>query len=272
MLDTIMLMGVLAGILLGLGWLFFGFTGTVIALALAVILNVSMYWYADRIVLRMYRARPADDPKLRTMVERLAREARIPVPRVYVVDTRAPNAFATGRNPRHAAVAVTRGLLTLTDGEVEAVLSHEIGHIRNRDTLVSALAATIAGAVSFLAQIGYHSVFLGSRERGAAAMAGLVFVVIFAPLAAFLVRLAISRRREYRADYYGALLTRQPGLLSSALRKISAMAKEQPLDGNPATSHLWIVNPFRADRFTGLFATHPPIEKRVKRLDSMSLP
>ncbi len=268
MLSTIMLLGTLTGILLGVGWLLGGLSGLAVAVVFSLVINFFAYWYSDRIVLKMYRAKPLNDSKISSMVERLAKEARIPRPRLYYLETDVPNAFATGRNPKHSAVAVTKGLMGLEDDEMEGVLSHELGHIRNRDTLVSTMAATIAGAISFLAQIGYFSMF-GSRGREGGNLAGLLLIVVFAPLAALLVRLAISRGREYKADYFGALLTKRPGALSSALGKISSYAQAHPIRGNAATSHMWIINPFNADSFTGLFSTHPPVGERIKRLERM---
>ena len=270
MLNTIMLLGVLTGILLGIGWLFFGIAGLTAALALSILLNFCMYWFSDRIVLGLYRTKPTNDSRLNSIVEGIARNSRIPKPRVYIVDSNVPNAFATGRNPKHSAVAVTRGLMGLNDDEIEGVLGHEIGHIRNRDTLVATMAATIAGAISYLAQIGYYSMFFsGNEQRGGGNLLGFILILIFAPLAALLVRLAISRAREYRADYYGVLVTKKPEGLVSALRKISEKVQQNPARGNSATSHLWFANPFGSDRFTGLFSTHPPIEKRIKRIQQM---
>lgn len=218
----------------------------------------------------MYKAKPTDDPELNAIVSRIAAKAKVPKPRVYIIPTRVPNAFATGRNSRNAVIAVTEGLRNLSADEMEAVISHEIGHIRNRDILVSSLAATIAGAISYIAQMSYWSMFLGGDRKGEGSMLGLVFIMIFAPLAAMLVRLAISRSREYKADKTGILLTQKPENLISALRKISAGAKEHPLrSGSPSTAHMWIVNPFGSDWFTGLFTTHPPIEKRIERLERL---
>ncbi len=268
MLSTIMLLGILTGILLGIGWLFFGLGGLLAALAFSIVLNFFMYWYSDRIVLGLYRAKQSSDQRVNSIVERLSKESKIPKPKVYIVNTDVPNAFATGRSPKHSAVAVTKGLMGLNDEELEGVLGHEIGHIRNRDTLVATMAATIAGAISVLAQIGYTSMFFG-RGREGGNLLGLIFIIIFAPLAALFVRLAISRSREYKADNFGAILTKKPHALASALRKISESAQKNPLKGNLATSHLWIVNPFRGDKFAELFSTHPPIEKRIERLEEI---
>jgi heat shock protein HtpX len=194
------------------------------------------------------------------------------MPSLYIVPTKPDimNAFATGRNPSHSAIAVTRGLLALNDDEIEAVVAHEISHIRNRDTLVSTIAAVLAGAVSYLAQIGYWSLFARSDSREQANVIGLFLIIFFAPIAAMIVRLAISRSREYGADYMGVVLTKKPKSLISALTKISDVAREHTLRGSSATSHMWIVNPFHKDWFTGLFSTHPPVKERIKRLEEIT--
>lgn len=269
MFGTILLFGILTGIFLGIGYLLGGIYGMGIALILAFLINFISFWYSDKIVLRLYRAKPSHDRKLNETVAKLSQEAKIPTPRVFVVPSKEPNAFATGRNPKHAALAVTEGLSGLTEEEMEGVLSHEIGHIANRDILVSTVAATLAGAISYIAQIGYFSLY-GSDQRGAGSIIGLIVIVIFAPLAALMIRMAISRSREYKADRYGALLTKNPGGLASALRKISAIAQQHPMEGGSnATSHLWIVNPFRGNWFTNMFSTHPPMEQRIRRLMAM---
>ena len=267
MFGTVLLFGILAGIFMGIGYFLGGVFGMGLALILAFAINFIAYWYSDTIVLKMYRAKPSQDKKLNEMVEKLSQEAGIPKPKVYVVPQKVPNAFATGRSPKHSALAITEGLVGLTEEEMEGVLSHEIGHIRNRDVLVSTVAATLAGAISYIAQIGYFSLYGGGDERGAGNIIALVLIVVFAPIAALMIRLAISRSREYRADRYGAVLTKNPEGLASALRKISEIAKHEPMKaGSSATSHMWIVNPFRGDWFTGLFATHPPLEQRIRRL------
>jgi len=271
MIHTLVLLGTLTAILLGVGWILGGIWGTGFALAIAAVINFTSYWYSDRIILRMYRARPLENKDIEESVARLAREAKIPKPKLYLIPQEVPNAFATGRNPEHSAIAVTAGLLDLNEKEIEGVLAHEIAHIRNRDVLVSTMAATIGAAIAYLAQIGYWSLFGSTGRKGEGNLFGLVLIIIFAPLAAFLVRMAISRRREYAADRFGAVISKNPRALASALRKISDMAKQKPLHGNTATSHMWIVNPFHRDWFTGLFASHPPIEKRIKRLETMGI-
>jgi len=267
--GTILLFGILTGIFMGIGYFLGGMFGMGVALALAIAINFLSFWFSDKIVLGIYRAKPSQDTKLNQMVEKLSREASIPAPKVYIVPSNAPNAFATGRNPRHSALAVTEGLRSLNDQEMEGVLSHELGHIANRDILVSTIAATLAGAISYLAQIGYFSIYGGSDNRGSAGIIGLILVVIFAPLAALMIRMAISRSREYKADRYGALLTKNPEGLASALRKISEVAKHQPMRGSSATSHMWIVNPFQSGWFVNMFSTHPSIEQRIRRLKEM---
>jgi heat shock protein HtpX len=271
MINTIILLGTLTGILLAAGFFFGGILGMTAALTLAFLINFFSYWYSDRIVLRIYKAEPLDDAEINSIVKRLALNARVPKPDVYIVPADAPNAFATGRDPKHSAIAVTKGLLDLEKEEIEGVLAHEMAHIKNRDTLVQTVAATIAGAVAYIAQISYWSIFLGGGRRGGESLLGLVFIIVFAPLAALFIRMSISRQREYKADWTGAIITRNPRGLASALRKISAYVSHRPMKGPSATSHLFIVNPFRSDWFTNLFATHPPIEKRIEKLEEMHL-
>ncbi len=270
MIHTIGLFGALTAVFLAAGWLMGGLLGMGAFLCIAAAINFVSYWYSDRMVLRLYRARPSGDEKLARIAKELAHNAKIPEPKVYIVPSAAPNAFATGRDPEHAAVAVTEGLLEFPEDEIRAVMAHEIGHIRNRDILVSTLAATIGGAVSYMAQIGYWSLFTGGGRRGEGGLIGLLLVIIFAPMAALLVRMAINRGREYRADFFGAVVTKDPKALASALRRISEVTVRGPIRGVSATSHMWIVNPFKQDWFTGLFSTHPPLQKRIERLETMS--
>ncbi|MBL7160683.1 MAG: M48 family metalloprotease [Candidatus Aenigmarchaeota archaeon] len=264
-MSIILLLGTLTGILLAVGWLIAGPLGTLAALIIAIVINIGTYMYSDRLVLKMYRAEPFENEKVQRMLSYLADEAKIPTPRLFIIKSPILNAFATGRSPRNAVVAVTEGLLALEEDELQGVLAHEIAHIKNRDMLVSALAATIAGAIAYVAHIGYFSLFFGNSQEKSPL--SLIFIIIFAPLAAFLVRLAVSRSREFGADWTGALLTKKPEALASALRKISTTAREHPIQGSVATSHLWIVNPFKQDWFTSLFSTHPPLEKRIERLE-----
>ena len=271
MINLFMMLVTLTGILLVAGWIIGGIFGITLALVFAIILNFVSYWYSDRIILKMFNAIPTSHVQLMKIAEKLAREAKMPVPKLYIIPTKPDimNAFATGRDPKHSAIAVTRGLLTLEDDEIEAVMAHEMGHIRNRDTLVSTVAAVLAGAISYLAQIGYWTMFVGSRrEQGN--IFGLLLIIIFAPIAALLIKLAISRSREYGADYMGVLFSKKPESLVSALTKISDSTRESVLHGSSATSHLWIVNPFHQDWFTSLFSTHPPIKNRIERINEIN--
>ena len=272
-LKTLFLLTVLTLILVYAGRLIGGNGGMAMALVLAVLMNVGAYWFSDKIALRMAGARPATEaqaPELFRMVADLAREANMPMPRVYLIEQPAPNAFATGRDPRHAVVAVTAGILDLvSERELRAVLAHELGHVQNRDTLVMAVVASIAGAISYLAHMAQWSMIFGGRgdddERGN--MVGMLVGIIVLPIAAVLIQLAISRSREYGADDSGAELSRDPLALASALRKMSAYSKRVPLPVNPSVSSLFIVQPLIPGAMSGLFSTHPPIEARIARLE-----
>ncbi|MCD6496577.1 MAG: zinc metalloprotease HtpX [Candidatus Aenigmarchaeota archaeon] len=271
MLRTFILFLTLTVILLAVGFVLGGIAGMTGALIFAGFINFFSYWYSDKIVLRLYGATKTLDEGLKETVRKLANEAEIPVPEIYIIPSEHPNAFATGRNPEHSAVAITRGLTKLTKSELEGVIAHEIAHIKHRDTLVQTVAATLGGAISYLAMIGYWSLFRRDGNRdGAGMLIGIVLIAIFAPLAATLIKLAISRRREYAADHEGALLTRNPGALATALMKISEDTSHSRIHGNSATSHMWIVNPFRSDWFTGMFSTHPPIKRRIAKLERMT--
>ncbi len=275
MFHTMLFFLSLVMILVGAGWLIGGIWGGLIGLVLAAAINLWAYWYSDRVVLRIYNAQPTKDYKLTRMAERLAKEAKIPAPKIYMVKTSnmVPNAFATGRNPKNAAICLTGGLLSLKDDEIEAVMAHEMAHIKNHDTLVQMMAATIAGAVSYLAQIGYWSLFFYDDSGGRGNVLSVILVVIFAPLAALLLKLAISRNREFGADYVGAHISKKPRALASALKKIDQMSRERPMTikGGSATSHLWIVNPLKPDWFNRLFSTHPDTEERIKRLVDLDI-
>ncbi|MBI2584235.1 MAG: zinc metalloprotease HtpX [Candidatus Aenigmarchaeota archaeon] len=263
-LRTTFLMAILIALFLVIGYALAGIAGMTYALGFAVVLNLFAFWFSDGIVLRMYRAKPLKDAKINDMIEDLAKKAGIPSPRTYFVDTDVPNAFATGRSPGHSAVAVTRGLVDkLNDKEIRGVLAHEISHIKHRDTLVSTMAAVIAGAISWL---GYIFLF-GDRDNRNAL--GILLAFILVPIAASLIRLAITRTREYHADTGGAKID-DPLALASALEKISDYAKHVRLRGNPSTAHMWIVNPFSGQSLINLFSTHPPAEERVRRLREMS--
>jgi heat shock protein HtpX len=266
-LRTAALLGLLTAIFLAVGFLLGGTYGMTIAFILAIMINFFSFWFSDKIVLSMYRAKPSDNRKLNALVEKVAKEAGIRKPRVYVVPSEAPNAFATGRSPSHSSVAFTQGILDrLDDEETEAVLAHEISHIKNRDTLVSTMAATIAGSISYLAQMAWYG---NARDREGNSMIFLPLIIL-APIGAMLVQLAISRGREFFADYSGAAITKKPLSLASALEKISSYAEKSPMKGSGAASHLWIVNPFKADAITGLFTTHPSTQERVRRLREMA--
>ncbi len=255
-----------------------GRSGAMIAFALALVMNLVSYWFSDKIVLSMYGARPlspADSPELYRMTERLAERAGIPMPRLYVVPGPQPNAFATGRNPAHSAVAVTEGLLSLLNrDEVEGVIAHEIAHIKHRDTLTMTVVATIAGAVMLLADMArWAMIFGGARSDDREGGNPLVFLLVMmvAPIAAMLIQLAISRAREYEADATGARLAGSPDGLANALRKLEQASRMIPMEASPSTAHLFIVNPLRGmgGALMSLFMTHPPIEERIRRLERM---
>src|SRR3989344_736439 len=265
-IRTAMLIGFLTALFLGVGYLIGGASGIVIAFVLALLMNAVSYWFSDKIVLAIYGAKPSSDRRLNYIVERVAKNAGIPLPKVYIIPTPSPNAFATGRNKNHAAVAATEGILRLlNDDELEGVFSHEIGHVKNRDILVSSIAATVAGALSYLAQFAWYG--FGNRDNKNSLL--MIPALILAPLAAMLVQMAISRTREYGADYTGAFISKKPLALASALQKISSASTTHPLQGPPATAHLFIVNPFSGASLFKLFSTHPPVEERVKRLKEL---
>ncbi|MBI5083171.1 MAG: zinc metalloprotease HtpX [Acidobacteria bacterium] len=278
-LKTLMLLAVLTALLMWAGQALGGPAGLWFALAVAAVMNIGAYWFSDKIVLRMYHAQevsPVEAPELYAMVQDLAARAGLPAPKVYVIPEEAPNAFATGRNPQNGVVAVTAGLLRILDRrEVAAVVAHELGHIKHRDTLIMAVAATFAGALSMLANAAmFGSLFGGNHssedEDGGSPLTGLLGVLI-APIAATLVQMSISRAREFLADEAAARYTGTPLALASALRKIEAWSREIPMHaGSPATAHMFIHNPFSAERLAGLFSTHPPTEQRVARLMGMA--
>jgi len=262
--KTFGLLAILTGLFLGIGYLLGGMGGAFMALILAFCVNFISYWFSDKIVLGMYGAKEitaADNAMVHQIVNELSDEAKIPKPKIYMIRANVPNAFATGRDPKHSAVAVTFGLLkTLEPREIKGVLAHEISHIKHRDTLLQTLAATIGGAITWLSYA-----FLFDRDRNALGL----LMMIFAPLAAGMVRMAISRSREFMADERGAKIAKDPLGLASALEKISKAAKQNPLRVNPSTSHMFIVNPLSSEGLARLFSTHPPIEERIKRLKKM---
>ena len=275
-LKTFFFMMVLSGLLLVVGGLIGGMSGIIMALIFALVMNFFAYWFSDRIALAMTHARQvteADEPELHRLVAEQASQAGLPMPKVYVMETDSPNAFATGRSPRHATVAVTSGIRRLLSREeLGAVLAHEMAHVGNRDTLIMTVVATIAGAISMLAMMAQFSAMFGgfgNRQRGGQNMVGLLIVAIVMPIAALLVRMAISRAREYQADSTGARTSGNPYALASALEKLHQGSQARPMKVAEGASHLFIVNPLSGASLAGLFSTHPPIQERVRRLRDM---
>jgi heat shock protein HtpX len=276
-IKTLFLLVTLTLILVWAGGALGGKQGMTMALIFALMLNFFAYWFSDKIVLRMYRARQVSEseaPELYGIVRRLVQKAGMPMPRVYIINENQPNAFATGRNPKHAAVAVTTGIMRiLSHEELQGVVAHELSHVRHRDILVSTIAATIAGAISYLAQMAQWAMIFGGRgddEEGGNPIAALAMMIV-GPIAALIVQMAISRSREYSADEGGARLAGNPRYLAGALRKLDVASKKIPMHANPATSHMFIVNPLSGGGLLKLFSTHPPVEERIARLESMSL-
>src|SRR5437588_5499852 len=274
--KTTFLLTALTLLLMFVGRVFGGQNGMLIALIFAAVLNFVSSFYSDKIALAMYRAKPVtreDLPRVYQVVERLIQKIGIPMPKIFVIPTDSPNAFATGRNPNHASVAVTQGILgLLNDEELEGVLAHELGHVRNRDILISSIAATLAGAITYLASIAkWGMIFGGMRgerdDRGGGSGIAAIAMIILAPFAAMLIQLAVSRSREYGADDTGAHWTGNPYALASALAKIEAYSRQRPLVASPSTAHLFIIAPFLGGMsFGNLFSTHPPTPKRIERL------
>ena len=279
-LKTTLLLGSLTGLLVLFGDLFGGRSGVQVGFVFAAFMNLGAYWFSDKIVLMTYRAQPIEESEaleLYRVVRGLAQKANIPMPRIYRIPTDSPNAFATGRNPQHAVVAVTDGILRiLTLEELEGVLAHELGHVTNRDILVSSIAATLAGAVMMLARMAQWGAMFGGMERdnreGRSNGLILLLMAILAPLAAMVIQFAVSRAREYGADDSGAKLCGHPEALASALEKLAIGSGRIPLPASPQTAHLFIVNPLTGGQFlSNLFSTHPPIEERIARLRQMQL-
>ena len=273
-IKTVLLLGLMSGVLLALGEWLGGANGLVIAFLFAAIMNLGSYWFSDKIVLSMYRAQPVGpEHPLYRMVERLTQRAALPMPKVYIIPDPSPNAFATGRNPSHAAVAATQGILqALSEHELEGVIAHELAHVKHRDILISSIAATMAAAIMMVARMAHFAALFGGyggrgddRDRGNNPIA-LLAMVILAPLAAFLIQMAISRSREFAADAGGASIAGTPYGLADALRKIDAISKRVPLDANPATAHMFIVKPFTGGGLMSLFSSHPPTEARIRAL------
>jgi heat shock protein HtpX len=277
-LKTTLLLGLLTGIIMWFGEFLGGSQGLAVAFVFAAIMNFGSYWFSDKLVLAMYRARAVDmneQPELYRIVHNLATRAGMPMPKLYVIPTDAANAFATGRSPEHAAVAVTEGILRLMSWEeLEGVLAHELSHVRNRDILISSIAATLAGVIMMLASmVRWAAIFGGvsrdERDDGGGGLVGLLVMSIVAPLAAMLIQLAVSRSREYQADASGAHLLRSGESLARALEKLESTAQRIPLDASPQTAHLFIVNPLRGRSLANLFSTHPPLDERIRRLRAM---
>jgi heat shock protein HtpX len=276
-IKTLFLLVTLTLVLVWAGGALGGKQGMTIALIVALGMNFISYWFSDKIVLRMYRAKQvteAEAPDLYSIVRSLVQRAGMPMPKVYIMDQEQPNAFATGRNPKHAAVAVTTGIMRiLTREELQGVIGHELTHIKNRDILISTIAATIAGAISYLAQMAQWAMIFGGHrgddDEGGSPIAAFVMMIV-GPIAALIIQMAISRSREYAADSGGAEIAGNPRYLSGALRKLSIASQKIPMNANPATSHMFIVNPFSGGGLLKLFSTHPPIEERIARLESMS--
>jgi heat shock protein HtpX len=273
--KTAFLLTALTLLLLFIGRAFGGQRGMVMALVFAAIMNFVSYFFSDKIALAAYRAQPVtreELPRAYEIVERLTQKIGIPMPKIYVIPSESPNAFATGRNPSHASVAVTHGILgLLNDEEMEGVLAHELGHVSNRDILISSVAATIAGAITMLASMARWGMIFGGfggrdrEDRGGGGLAAL-FMIIVAPIAATLIQLAVSRSREYQADASGAHYTGNPYALASALQKLDAYSRRVPMQATPSTAHLFIIQPLLGVNFGSLFSTHPPIAKRIERL------
>jgi heat shock protein HtpX len=278
-IKTILLLGILTGIALVVGQLIGGTQGLTIALVIVMAMNFFSYFFSDKLVLMMYRAKPlkkSDAPEIFKIVDEVRREAGIPMPKLYVIPTNTPNAFATGRNPKHAAVAVTAGIVSLlSKDELKGVLAHEISHVKNRDILITTIASTIAGVISYLAMMFKWAAIFGgggNKDRSGGELFGLLALAIITPLLAMILQLAISRAREYMADESGARLIRNPKLLASALAKLNEGVKARPMKfGSEATSSLFIVNPFSTRGIFNLLSTHPPVEERIKRLNQLKI-
>ncbi|MCP3682970.1 MAG: zinc metalloprotease HtpX [bacterium] len=276
-LKTLILLSFLTALMLGAGQILGGQTGLIIALVVALLMNFGSYWFSDKIVLKIYRAKPVtehDEPKLHKMVSEVSQLAGIPKPKVYILPSENANAFATGRSPSHAAVACTKGIMDLlSDDELKGVIAHEVAHIKNRDTLIQTIAATIAGVISYLAFFArFAAIFGGGRDRDSGDLFQIIALSIITPIIAVLLQLAISRSREFLADATGAKTIHNPHALASALEKLNNNAKHHPMRmGSNATSSLFIVNPFHARGLLNLMSTHPDMKTRVERLRSMQV-
>lgn len=275
-LRTTLFLAALTALFLVIGNALGGHQGLIIAVVFAVVMNFTAYWFSDRLVLKMYKAQevgPQSQHELYAIVQEQSRRANLPMPKVYVIPTDTPNAFATGRNPEHAAVAATQGLMQiLTREELTGVIAHELAHVKNRDTLIGTISATIAGAISALASMAQWAMIFGRRNQNTNAIAAIAMMIL-APIAASLIQLAVSRTREYGADEEGAKICGQPLWLASALRKLDTANERQPMEAaatHPSTAHMFIVNPLRGQGITRLFSTHPPMAERIRRLENMA--
>jgi heat shock protein HtpX len=280
LIKTGVLLAALTSLVVLIGGAVGGQQGLLIAFVLALAMNLGSYWFSDRIVLSMYGAQPIEEaqaPDLYRTIRRLATRAGIPLPRVYLIRGDTPNAFATGRNPQHAAVAVTEGAMRVLDEEeLEGVLAHELSHVKNRDTLTMTIAATLAGVITYLAQMAQWAAIFGmgrrdDEEQGGGGAIGALLMAILAPIAALLIQMAISRAREFEADATGARLVGNPWGLAKALEKLEMASKMVPMNASPATAHLFIVNPLKGEGLLALFSTHPPIQERIARLRAMAV-
>lgn len=275
--KTGLLLGALTGLLMLIGGYFGGQQGVVIAFIFAMVINFGSYWFSDKLLLRMYKAQEVSEsqaPDLYAMVKNLALKASLPMPKVYIIPEDTPNALATGRNEHHAVVAVTEGILRILNrDELEGVIAHELTHIKNKDMLIGSIAATLAGAIVMLANMAQWAAIFGGASRDnddeGGGVIGLIFMAILAPIAATIIQMAISRSREYLADEGGAKVSKKPYGLAGALEKLSRASQAAPMDANPSTAHMFIVNPLTGRSLMSLFSTHPPIEERVARLRSM---
>ena len=272
-LRTVMLMTLLTLVLVWAGGAMGGQSGALIALVMAGVMNLGSYWFSDKIVIKMYRGQPVDSGPLYEVVQELCQRNNLPMPRVYILPGATPNAFATGRNPQHAVVAATEGILQiLSREELLGVMAHEMSHVNNRDILIGSIAATIAGAISYLSHMAQWAAIFGGRDDDDGNPLALIAMMIIAPLAAMLVQMAISRSREYEADKGGAKLCGNPFYLASALRKLEAANSRAPMRRvNEATAHMFIVSPLRGGGIKSLFSTHPPMDERIRRLEAMTL-
>jgi heat shock protein HtpX len=268
--KTALLLTSLTLLLMAIGRAFGGGNGMLLALGIAAVTNFVAYFFSDKIALATYRAKPVtreELPRAYEVVERLTQKIGIPMPKLYVIPTDSPNAFATGRNPQHASVAMTQGILNLLNNEeLEGVLAHELGHVNNRDILISSIAATIAGAITFISRFGFFFGGMQDRDDRRGGGIGALLMLILAPIAAMLIQLAVSRSREYQADATGAHFTGNPYALASALSKLDAYSRRLPMAATPSTAHLFIIQPFLGMNLGSLFSTHPPIAKRIERL------